>query len=299
MGAYDKKEFSKQYSIRTEANLEYIRKTVNKNEEIKNANNKFLDGYETITKSVETLVDEIRKEAKDIVNVQKKGKNILSGKMYNIARALEETKKELERNLAEIESTGDMNGDELYEVTQLLNSLMGIAVLPYEMHKEYFKSVDEEKLAAENQGKSLKEIQDILRKTRQYKALDSYIKELYVQKKWYSTYRSDLQNNVINENGIVFSFLAHLRNSTCHSGDNAMSILPLSEGQRIEEILFYDHYEYRGVNQEFAMLLSVNELEKVVELVTDFYRDTDIGTSDKTKQMENAEERVRKLLTRS
>ena len=46
------------------------------------------------------------------------------------------------------------------------------------------------------------------------------------------------------------------------------------------------------------MSLSIAEMEKLVCIVMDFYRDSDIGKSDKTKQMENAEKRIRKLLER-
>ena len=77
-----------------------------------------------------------------------------------------------------------------------------------------------------------------------------------------------------------------------------MSFLPLSEGTEIREILFYDHDEHNEQSREFAMSLSITEIEKLVCMVMDFYRDSDIGKSDKTKQMENAEKRIRKLLER-
>lgn len=295
MGAYDKKEFSKQYSLRTEANLQFIKKTVNRDNAIAKANEDFFNEYKSTIELVNSIKDEIRKEANEIANAQKCGKNVLKGKLHNVASKLENAKKKLEHNLGSIYSSGAMEGDKLYEVTQLINSLMGIAVLPYEMHKEYFKSVDEEKYTEENKGKSLKDIQESIKKSAPYVNLGEYIKCLYDNKKWYSTYTSDLKKDGrLCEDKYVFSFLGHIRNSTCHSGDNAMSILPLSEGKVIEKILFYDHYN----NQEFAMSLSIEELEELIDLIAAFYRDTDIGKSDKTKQMENAEKRVRELLER-
>lgn len=295
MGAYDKKGFSKQYSQRTEKNYEYIKKTVNRDELIAKANEELLNEYRTVIELLENIRDEIRRDANGIANVQRNGKNALKGKMHNVASKLEDAKKKLENNLNSIIASGNIEGDKLYEVTQLINSLMGIAVLPYEMHKEYFKPVDEDKCAGENKGKKLKEIQASIRDTEPYKNLGKYIKELYENKKWYSKYETDLKNGALNESEYVFSFLKHLRNSTCHSGDNAMSILPLSEGLVIEEILFYDHYK----DQEFAMRLSIKEMEELVDLVASFYRDTDIGNSDKTEQMENAENRVRELLNKA
>lgn len=295
MGAYDKKEFSKQYSMRTEANLKFIKKTVNRDKEIAKANAEFFKEYKSAIELVDNIKDEIRKEANEIANVQKGGKNALKGKLHNVASKLENAKRKLEQNIGSIYSSGDMEGDKLYEVTQLINSLMGIAVLPYEMHKEYFQSVDEEKRTEVNLGKSLKDIQESIKKTTPYVNLAKHIKFLYENKKWYSTYTSDLKKDGrLCEEKYVFSFLRHIRNSTCHSGDNAMSILPLSEGRVIEKILFYD----RSDTQEFAMSLSVEELEELIDLIAAFYRYTDIGKSDKTQQMEDAEKKVGKLLER-
>lgn len=294
MGAYDKKGFSKLYSQRTEKNYEYIKKTVNRDELIAKANEELLNEYRTVIELLENIKDEIRRDANGIANVQKNGKNALKGKMHNVASKLEDTKKKLEQNLNSIIATEYMEGDKLYEVTQLINSLMGIAVLPYEMHKEYFKSINDEKVAEDNKGKSLKELQESIRQTVPYKDLENHIRVLYGKKKWYSTYKKDLNNNRLCEATFVFSFLGHLRNATCHSGDNAMSILPLTEGSAIKEILFYDNFE----GQEFAMILKIEELEQLINLVATFYRDTDIGDSDKTEQMQNAENRVRELLNR-
>ena len=89
---------------------------------------------------------------------------------------------------------------------------MGIAVLPYEMHKEYFKHTSDEERSKENEGKLLAEIQQPIKNTIQYTNLKHYIKELYINKKWFSTYPNDLYNGCINEDKVVFSFLGHIRN---------------------------------------------------------------------------------------
>ena len=117
MGAYDKKEFSKQYSLRTETNLKYIKKTVNRDKLIIEAKEKILDEYNSVIRMIDDIIVEIRKDAKDIVNVQKKGKNVLSGRLYDVARKLDMAKKKFEKELNKITSLENIEGEKLYEVT--------------------------------------------------------------------------------------------------------------------------------------------------------------------------------------
>lgn len=169
---------------------------------------------------------------------------------------------------------------------------MGIAVLPYEMHKEYFKVIDDNKKSEENRQKGLKAIQDSVKNNLEYSILKDYIMKLYSDNKWKTTYLGEFKRGSISEEIVVFGFLKHLRNAVCHSGDNAMSILPLTEGIMIERIMFYDHYN----GQEFAMCISVEELRKLVRYVADFYCNTQIGSIDKTENIKNAEKRVAEIL---
>ena len=172
-------------------------------------------------------------------------------------------------------------GKKLYEVTQLLNSLMGIAVLPYEMHKEFFQEVEDELRTEDNRGLSLSDIQKKLHKEREYEVLQNLIMRLHSEGKWSSTFKRDLRSGIIDDQKIVFGFLRHIRNVTCHSGNNAISILPLTEGEVIRNIMFYDRQD----DQEFAMWLTVEELEEVVLAIADFYSNTSIGFIDKTKNI--------------
>ena len=299
MGAYNKKGFSKEYSIRTEANLNYIKKMVHKEETIAEAREKILEGYKAALENIDDIVVGIREATKENVQEEGKGKNPLNQKLFSIAKELDTAKKDFLKEILQIENTEEMNGDNLYEVTQLINSLMGLAVLPYEMHKEYFKYTNDAERSENNKGKSLNAIQESVKNKLVYKELKKEIKKLYNQGKWFSTYPNDLRNGRINEGRLVFSFLGHIRNTVCHSGNNAMSILPLSEGAVIEEILFYDHDHFNDCNNEFAMCLSIGELETLVQKIIDFYRMSEIGESDKTTQMQETEERVRTLLRRN
>ena len=94
----------------------------------------------------------------------------------------------------------------------------------------------------------------------------------------------------------MFSFLKHVRNAVCHSGDDGtLSILPLSEGTIIEEILFYDKNIIKS-EEEFGMRLSVEEVRKMVKLIADFYCIPQLGQIDKTETIRNAETRVKRIL---
>ena len=73
-----------------------------------------------------------------------------------------------------------------------------------------------------------------------------------------------------------------------------MSILPLSEGTIIEEILFYD--KNIKSEEEFGMRLSVEEVRKMVKLIAGFYCIPQLGQIDKTETIRNAEKRVKRIL---
>lgn len=297
MGAYNSQIFSKEFSKRTEDNLDFITRTVERDEKEEQYREEFVHKYKGALDEVGELIKSIREDANAVPGIQKKGKNELKSRLYAVANKLDSGKKELERNLRDLTSTGQIQGDSLYEVTQLLNSLMGIAVLPYEMHKDFFKNVDDENRAEVNRGRLLADIQRDVKSAYEYEALLSLIMKLHREGKWISTYFSDLRGSSINEDKIVFGFLSHLRNATCHSGDNALSILPLDDGQVIKEIVFYDvHLSDR--QQEFAMKLSVEEVRALVKSVAEFYRNSHIGTIDKTESIKAAEKRVNELLSR-
>ena len=294
MAGYDSRKFSREFSKRTEANLEFIHRIVNCDKLEAGYN----DEYKIYLEKVEGAISGIRQDANAIPFVQKKGKNELQNHLHNIANSLKESKVNLENVIIKMMAAHRIENDNLYEVTQLLNSLMGIAVLPYEMHKEYFKNLnDESGMSDANRGKTRKEIREEVRETDAYDELFELIMEFYKEGQWKSTYSSDLDiYNHIKEDTIVFGFLEHLRNAACHSGDNAIIILPLDDGEIIEEILFYDRHDKHGVKQEFAMRLSVAELKQLVPKVAEFYRNTKIGFDDKTSSIRRAENRVNELL---
>jgi len=185
-------------------------------------------------------------------------------------------------------------------ITQLLNSLMGIAVLPYEMHKEYF---NERAVKIESDDYRFKkdvfnDNQCRIRSYHEHNGLKEWILQKHREKKWETTYNSDKIGIDIKEKAVVFNFLRHMRNAVCHSGNNSLSILPLDDGVVIKEVLFYDQNK-DNQNEEFAMRLSIDELHELIELVNNFYCYTEIGSLDKTETIKKVEDNVYRLLGRN
>lgn len=256
MGAYDSRKFSKQFSERTQANLDYIDRTVNADENVIKNRGKFLDQYSEAIDEIKSLITDLRKEVNDIPKTSRKGKDPLKSKLYSIIDKLESKKNTFENELAKSVSIGDMDGDKLYEVTQLLNSLMGIAVLPYEMHKEYF-SKEAVIIESEEYGdrkEAFEDNQNRVISCFEHNDLKEWILQKHRDKKWKTTYKNDKIQGVIKEKTVVFNFLRHLRNAVCHSGDNSLSILPLNDGVEIDRVLFYDQ-NMDNKEEEFAMRL--------------------------------------------
>ena len=95
---------------------------------------------------------------------------------------------------------------------------------------------------------------------------------------------------------VIRDFLRHLRNTVCHSGDDAISILPLDDGQVIREVLFYDTLGENEEIEEFAMRLTIEEVQKLIRLVADFYKNSKVGSIDKTENLKKAERKAAHLL---
>ena len=276
MGGYNSCRFTKEFSQRTEDNLDYIIKTVHRDSLEQEYRDEFIKKYQNILDEVETIVSSLRIDANAVPTMQKKGRNELKSHLHSVASRLDSSKKQLEEKLKDLDSTNNIPGNKLYEVTQLINSMMGIAVLPYEMHKEYFKLISEVKHPEDNRDS----IREDIRSGPEYDDLLNFIRELYRDKKWKTTYKRDLrEKNGIREDVIVFQFLRHLRNTVCHSGDDAISILPLDDGQVIREVLFYDTLGENEEIEEFAMRLTIEEVQKLIRLVADFYKNSKVGST--------------------
>ena len=283
MAVYDSRRFSQMYSERTIANYEFIDEIVNSKEKTDELKEEFFGKYEELFEEMKIIETKVREQA-NLIPKSSKGKCELKIEAFKISEKLGNARKRLEIQLKEICPSGKMIGDNLFEVTELLNSMMGTAVLPFEMHREILDpAVGSERYNSEENKTHRREAENC----EEYKVLKQYINNLKDENKWYSSYEND-------KDSIVFGFLKHLRDAAAHSGDDCISILPLDGGELIEEIMFYDIN--KKTKEEFAMKLSVAEVKELLKKVADFYNKSNIGYIDKTEKIKNAEDKVRKLL---
>lgn len=149
-----------------------------------------------------------------------------------------------------------------YEVTQLLLSMYGMLIIPYEKYKKNSESKDD--------------LPQALTRTANYASIKQKIKEIKLAGRYRNTY-----NNANDES--VYQFIRHLRNAVSHEG---IHFLPLMSGQteEIEEIIFYDfiaeesdnrgnklRYTFNESPQKFCVKLYVKELKDFIEQITGMY----------------------------
>lgn len=155
---------------------------------------------------------------------------------YNINSFVEDYMKRTLNNLHLIASSSGG-----FEVTQLMNSLVGLVVLPIQFFK--YDKYDEDAGLSETQ---MQELDPIAFKN---------IKDLY--------------NNLVKSNrfktnyhiSVPVTFLIrHLRNSLCHIGENR--VLFAGNGEELESIIFYD--ENTDENKKVCFELTKAELDKLV-----------------------------------
>lgn len=187
-------------------------------------------------------------------------------------------KEQIPNYLKRLISIVDDEKCEGFEITQLLLSLYGMLLVPYEKYKN-----------DPNIAKAT--IQDGLQQTKEHEKLNNKIKELRDDDRYRSTYLIDNQD-------YVYSFIQHLRNSISHEG---IHFLPLTSGQteQIKEIIFYDFNAYndngykqykrfRDAREQFCVRLKKEELKEIVKTIAEMYskikEDFDAGDMERYKQ---------------
>ena len=302
MSTYNGRKFATEFSKRTQANMEYIEWVVNAEKDSAETVDGFIEKLDKTIQDVDDLKNRIREEAIKVSNARK---NDVKRTLNAVADRLEEGKKDLDRKLRELVSPLKAAEYKPYEVTQLLNSLVGIVVLPYEMYKDIFKGKDH---------KSTEKLNKIIG-SEEYRDFQKYIMSLYRSGKWNSTYSDDKdQEGNVNEKKIVISFLKHIRNAICHSGDDgALSVFPLDDGTIITDVIFYDRkkphnqsdesLDSQSTNnqkEEFALKLSVRkerpEVQEMIKKIANFYRMHELRQIDKTEEIQKAETRAWRIL---
>ena len=136
----------------------------------------------------------------------------------------------------------------VYEVTQVINSLFGMIIVPYEKYKRHLNEAD-------------------YYNDPYYLEIIKLIRVLERNKFLRSTYNSD-------SSGVgVFSFIGHLRNALAHSGNRGLNFFPVNRSKdNIKAVFFLDKYENAyGEISYFCCRLSVKVIKQLCELIPSLY----------------------------
>ena len=141
------------------------------------------------------------------------------------------------RNLEYIEEKKE-NGDEVYEVTQLVNSFLGLIVFP-----------------KEKAGEQIRRISDI------QTIIDDI--EFEVRRNTYSYKRRDIN---------LKNFLYHIRNAIAHGGVEFFH----DESNEIHSISFYDYIRNkRGtIRENFYIVMDISQIREFVKLFSEKFIET-------------------------
>lgn len=205
---------------------------------------------------------------------------------YNIEVFLNEFATRTKANLEYIEKNAEYAN--LYEVTQLINSLLGLIIIPVEKYKI-------EKKPSDNTLKNVS-LED-------YKKINNIIEECKKSKRWFCDYYNDSS---------VSRFIEHIRNAVAHGGCNGIHFFPVTDdtNDRITDVIFYDNNavkikkknnndqdegsDNKEIN-EFCVKLSISELKQLVQCISNLYCRYEKryqNASDKVKEYDGV---IRKL----
>lgn len=139
------------------------------------------------------------------------------------------------------------------EVTQLINSLLGLLVVPSERYKE------------DSNGKEREENALRVCSPEMYGNIKKLIAQLKREKKLYNDYGYAKEYPVCD-------FIHHLRNAVCHSGNKTLIFTPIEENKDIETVIFYDTYTNpSGKTYEFCVELTVELIRSLITEISKLY----------------------------
>ena len=170
---------------------------------------------------------------------------------YNYTHFIKEFADRTTENLRIIESFSYK--PEKKEVTQLINSLLGLLVVPSERYKE-------ESSEKEREENSLR-----VCSPEMYRNIKKLIAQLKKEKKLYNDYGYARKYPVCD-------FIHHLRNAVCHSGNKTLIFTPIEENKEIETVIFYDTYTNpSGKMYEFCVELTVEQIRNLIAEISKMY----------------------------
>lgn len=145
---------------------------------------------------------------------------------------------------------------EVFDVTQLMNSLFGLLILPFEKYKQHgANSVAEDELK--------------MVVPEEYNSIRKIIQQLKDDNRLMSTYGE------CDEKYPVGRFIKHLRNAIAHSGEEGLQFFPYDENGEITSVYFYDNLNER----EFCTKITVDEIIELVKLISKMYVNYEKHTS--------------------
>lgn len=170
---------------------------------------------------------------------------------YNYTHFIKQFADRTSENLRIIDSFS--HDPESNEVTQLINSFLGLLVVPSERYKES----NEEKEREENTLKR--------NSPEGYKNIKNMTIQLKEQKKLFNDYGYAKKYPVCD-------FIHHLRNAVCHSGNKTLIFTPIEENKEIQTVIFYDTYTNPyGKKYEFCVELTIEQIRNLISEISKMY----------------------------
>lgn len=167
------------------------------------------------------------------------------------------------------------------EVTQLINSFLGLLVVPSERYKESRPEKEKEENALRDSSPEM------------YSSITDLIHVLKQCKKLHNNYDD-------RKNYPVCDFIHHLRNAVCHSGNKRLILYPIGENKEIETAIFYDTLTLGGTKYEFAVELTIEQIRALIKAISTMYIAVeDRKSEDIKKEYEDAVSEYRSLMEMS
>ena len=158
---------------------------------------------------------------------------------YDYQNLVNDYIKRTQANLEVVETIAKSGSEsQVYEITQLMNSLFGLLIVPYERYKD--------------------KNEDDIRYVDGYQEIVNFINNIANKNKYYSDYYSDKRYKVT-------SFIRHLRNALAHSGNN--QVLYLDKEGKLIGVIFCDNIkdDNSGEEHEFCVELDFDSLKQIVK----------------------------------
>lgn len=186
---------------------------------------------------------------------------------YNFQEFVKDFSYRTKQNMNIIDAIYQEHSDDLnkkvYEVTQVINSLFGMIIVPYEKYGEQLTE---------------SEFSD----TESYKEIKGLIEELERSKVFIrSTYAKD-------KKGIgVFSFIRHLRNALAHSGNGRLNFYPVKNNKDNIKAVYFMDKDDKNQNYFFCCKLSIKRIRDLCELIPALYGTIERSIHDRDRDKQN------------